>query len=613
MAKARKTAIGGALTPYGGGARVTVIGAPVAMGAEAFTSGSHSHPDMRRWVPLSGSPDADLLPELGTIRSRSRDLARNHGVAEGAVQTLTDNIVGCGLRLKSRPSWKGLGWTAEQAEVWSNEVETQWLAWAESRWCDAARSLNFHGLTTLAFRSGFLNGEALALPLWLDRPGAPAATCLQLIEPDRLNNPNHQSDSEGLRGGIEIDEYGGAIAYWILKNHPGDRYWMMGGFSADAERIPATTPWGRARVLHIHDKERAGQTRGKPGLASVLRQFKVLGDYTNAELKAAVVNSMVAMVTESSIGQEGLIELLSGNPEALKTYQDGLSQRGRAGVDFNAGMIVPLSLGEKLNSFTPGRPSTAFEPFVMSLFRHVAAGLNIPYELLLKDFSQSNYSSARAALMEGWRFFKGRRKWLATYWAQPVFELWLEEMVMMGRIAAPDFYAKRAFYCRTKWIGDGRGWIDPMKEAQAAEKRMEISLTTLEDEVAEQGGDWEEVLEQRAREQARAKALGIRLPWMEGKPVTNPAVVAGEDRPEPERGEEPEEDTGSTDPENASSGERRTGSGRRTRASGTGSAQQLALFADLQRGLEKGLAGIAESVDRGLAEIRQASVNVVAE
>lgn len=559
------------LSPYGSGVRVTVM-APPAQGAEAYTAGSSNHPDMRRWTPLGGSADSDLLPELGTIRSRARDLSRNHGVADGAQQTLVDNIVGCGLRLKSRPLWKALGWTQDRAEEWSNGVEALWSVWSESSWCDAARALNFHGLTTQAYRAGFVNGEALALPLWLPKrlaAGAPAATCLQMVEADRLANPNHQPDSERLRGGIEIDEYGGALAYWIRKTHPGDRYWLSTGFSSDAERIPATTPWGRLRVIHVHDKERTGQSRGKPGLASVLRQFKVLGDYTNAELKAAVVNSMVAMVTESAVGQEGLVELLAGNPDALKSYQDGLVNRGRSSVDFNAGMIVPLALGEKLNSFTPGRPSTAFEPFVLSLFRHVAAGLNIPYELLLKDFSKTNYSSARAALLEAWRFFKGRRKWLATYWAQPVFELWFEEMVQQGTIEAPDFYAKRALYCRAKWLGDGRGWIDPLKEAQAAEKRMSLGLTNLEDESAEQGQDWEEQLEQRAREQARARELGITLPWMTGGAGPDPASAEPDaDEPDPE------------DPADATAGEGRGSDAEEDRGGGGDpGARQLALFA----------------------------------
>lgn len=524
--------------------KVTAAGAVPRLNAEAYTAGSLSHPDMRRWWPLAGSADADLLPELGTIRSRSRDLSRNHGVAEGALQTQADNIVGCGLRLKSRPVAKALGWTQEQAETWSNDVEMRWQAWWNSPWCDAARSLTGDGLTTQIFRGAWLNGEGLALPIWRPRPGAPAATCLQVIEADRLGNPNHQPNTARLRNGIELDEFGAPLAYWIRKAHPGDRFWLSGGFSSDAQRIPAYTPWGRPRVIHVHDRERAGQSHGKPALSSVLRQFKVLGDFTNAELKAAVVNAMVALVTESSIEQEGLVELLSGNPDALKDYQDGLASRKRASIDFQAGMILPLAMGEKIAGFTPGRPSASFDPFTLAVFRHIAAGLNMPYELLLKDFSKTNYSSARAALLEAWRFFRGRRKWLSTYWMQPVFELWLEEEIGEGRIEAPEFYEKRAFYARCKWIGDGRGWVDPLKEAQAAEKRLSIGITTLEDECAEQGGDWEEVLEQRAREQKRAQQLDITFAWMSGSvkdPPPEPEaeeIIPGNEKPKPGSGAE---------------------------------------------------------------------------
>jgi lambda family phage portal protein len=499
-------------TPFSGGT-------PPRTRGEAFTAGSWSHPDMRRWVPSTGSADADLNPELDLIRRRARDLTRNHGVAEGSVQTLVDNVVGSGLRLKSRPNWRALKWTPDQAEEWSNQVEALWCAWAESLWCDAGGSLTFHGLTVQAFRSSFTNGDAIALPLWLDRAGAPTSTCLQMIEADRLANPNGQPDRRDLRGGVRIDEYGAPLGYWIRKSHPGDVMRIAGEFYSDSLFIPAFTEWGRRRVIHLHDKERVGQSRGKPSLTSVLRQFKVLGDFTNAELKAAVVNSMVAMVTESNISQEGLVELLAGNPDALSKYQDGLAQRNRSAIDYQAGQIIPLMLGEKLNSFTPGRPSESFEPFTLSVLRHIAAGLNIPYELLLKDFSKTNYSSARAALLEAWRYFRGRRRWLTTYWLQPVFELWLEELVMTGQVEAPNFYRLRAYYGRAKWIGDGRGWVDPLKEVQAAECRMRNGITTLEDECAEQGVDWEEQLEQRAREQARAEKLDVSLPWLTGTPT----------------------------------------------------------------------------------------------
>jgi len=129
--------------------------------------------------------------------------------------------------------------------------------------------------------------------------------------------------------------------------------------------------------------------------------------------------------------------------------------------------------------------------------------------LLMKDFSKTNYSSARAALLEAWRFFNGRRAWLSTYWTKPVYELWLEEAVNAGKIEAESFYLNKSAWTRCKWIGPGRGWVDPVKEAQASQIRMDAGLSTLEDECAMQGLDWEEVLEQRARERAKMKELGL--------------------------------------------------------------------------------------------------------
>lgn len=479
-------------------------------GGQAFNASSLGHPDLRNWTPWPGSPDSDLLPELPIMRARSRDLTRNHGIAGGALQTQIDNILGCGLWCSPTPDYILLGKPREWVSEWRGMVKALWRAWSETVWCDAGKSLTLDGLAMQVFSGTWQNGDGVALPLWVKDPLAPAATRVQVIESDRLCNPNYRLDTATLRGGVEIDEYGAPQAYWVRRAHPGDSYFYMQGQDLNWERIPATTSWGRRRVIHAHDKGRAGQNRGIPALASTMHEFKVMKDYRNSELKAAAVNALVGLVVESSMSQEQIVELLSSDADALKTYQDGLSGRKRSAIDFGSGgMVLPIPLGDKVHGFTPARPSTAYEPFVTTAFRYIAAGLNMPYELLLKDFSKTNYSSARAALLEAWRFFNGRRNWLALNFYQPVYDLWFEEMVDAGKIDAPGFYDNRDAWTRARWIGPGRGWVDPLKEAQAAELRMDIMVSTLEDECAEQGKDWEEVLEQRAEEQARLKKLGL--------------------------------------------------------------------------------------------------------
>jgi lambda family phage portal protein len=460
--------------------------------------------ELASWLPLMGSADSDLLSELPTLVSRSRDLTRNHGVAAGAIQTLVDNVIGTGLRLSVTPDYRVLGKSKEWADDWARSVESEWRAWAESTECDAARALNFSGLTALVFRSSLVNGEALALPLWLERGGR-YATAVQLVESDKLSNPSGAQDSKTLRSGIEIDTYGAALAYHIRKTHPGDAYIGYGRDQDEWERIPARTDFGRLRMLHIHDKERTGQHRGKPILTSIMPMFKMLDHYERSELQAAVVNAMIAAFIETPLDGEAIGEMFGGS------VNDYLAARNEWDIRLQGGSIIPVFPGDKVSPFTPSRPNSGYGQFVENVLRHIGAGLNIPFELLMKDFSKTNYSSARAALLEAWRYFNARRQWMATSWAKPVYELWLEEAINRGFIEAPDFYERRSAWTRCKWIGPGRGWVDPVKEAKAAQLRMQIGLSTLEDECASQGLDWEEVLEQLAREKAKILELGLTI------------------------------------------------------------------------------------------------------
>lgn len=478
----------------------------------AHDGASRVSSQLASWQPFGGSADTDTLLDLPALTSRSRDLTRNNGIAAGAIQTITDNVVGTGLRLQANPDWLLLGQTKEWAQAWARKVEGLWRTWAESTECDAGRQLTFAGLTTLVFRSGLLNGEGLALPIWQPEVGGAFATRLFVIEPDRLCNPQYAFDTRYRRGGIDIDDYGRPLNFWIRTTHPGD---IIAGYATPGQWdcIPATTAWGRKRVIFMAEKERPGQTRSKPIFSAVMQQFKMLDRYAGAELDAAVVNAMIAAFIETPMEMEGLMEMFGGadGGPAVKAWMDAKAMpQNRAKL--KSGAIVPLYPGEKLASFNPSRPAAGFATFTEAVLRHIATGINLPYELLLKDFSKTNYSSARAALLEAWRYFRSKRQWLSDNWARPVYDLWLEEAVNAGLIEAPGFYQNRSAYTRSRWIGAGRGWVDPVKEAQAAMIRMDSGLSTLEAECAEQGLDWEEVLHQQAREMALRQELGLPMP-----------------------------------------------------------------------------------------------------
>lgn len=489
------------------------------------------------WNPLPGSADADTLADLGTMTARSRDLARNNGVMAGGMQTLRDNIVGATLRLSATPDYRLLGWDRERAREWGNRTEALFRTWAETTECDAARTLNLLGLSLQALGGAMTNGDAAALPLWLPRNGAQWSTRLMLLESDRLATPLALSHRSDIRGGVEFDRYGAPVAYYILKQHPGDT--LLNGFTGAAqewERIPAFTDWGRKRFLHLHDKERTGQSRGKPIVASVMKDFHMLGKYASNELQASLANSLVAAFLQSDMDPQDVAAVFG--TDASGVWKDFMGRKPMV-RQMEGAAILPLPPGATLQSFTPGRPNAAFEAFMLASMRNIAAGLNMPYELLLKDFSRTNYSSARASLLEAWRYFNGRRRWLTDYWLRPIYELWLEEAVNTGVVDAPDFYRNRHAYTRCRFIFGGRGWVDPVKDATASKIRRESQVSTLEQECAEQGLDYEEVLDQLAVEQQMMRARGLQ-------PAAVQAAALAPARPSPARDEQ-DDDTDQDD------------------------------------------------------------------
>ena len=477
---------------------------------------------MANWNPFPGSADSDTLGDLGTMVARSRDLTRNNGVMAGGIQTLRDNIVGATLRLSATPDYRLLGWDREQSREWGNSTEALFRTWAETTECDASRTLNLLGLSLQALGGSMMNGDVAALPLWLPRGGSPWATRLMMIEGDRLATPLALSHRTDIRGGIEFDRYGAPAAYYVLDQHPGD--FLSNGFSVQSqsyERIPAYTAWGRKRFIHLHDKERTGQSRGKPIVASVMKDFHMLGKYASNELQASLSNSLIAAFLQSDLDPQAAAEMFGTDAGGM--WKDFIGRKPMV-RQMEGAAILPLPPGATIQPFVPGRPNAAFEAFMLASMRNIAAGLNIPYELLLKDFSRTNYSSARASLLEAWRYFNGRRRWLTDYWLRPIYELWLEEAINTGKIEAPAFYENRHAFTRCRFIFGGRGWVDPVKDATASKIRRESQVSTLEQECAEQGLDYEEVLDQLAVEQNMMIARGLNP--NAGNPASKPPVAA---------------------------------------------------------------------------------------
>lgn len=229
--------------------------------------------------------------------------------------------------------------------------------------------------------------------------------------------------------------------------------------------------------------------------------------------EAAVLNAVMAAFVESPFDHDQFASALGGGEELSAYQQQRLDYYQAAPINVGGAKIAFTFPGEKVTLTKPSHPNSVFEAFERASLRNIASAMGMTYEQLSMDWGQVNYSSARAALLEVWRGFTARKEHFDQAFMAPIYAAWLEEAIDRGIITlpngAPDFAEAKAAYCSAKWIGPGRGWVDPHKEATAASERLAANLSTLERECAEQGEDYLETIQQRARERKEMMALGL--------------------------------------------------------------------------------------------------------
>lgn len=433
---------------------------------------------MKGWNVSNGDTDANDTKSAPQLRIYSRDLYRNNGLATGAIDTISINVVGSGLKLQSQIDNELLNMTQDEANAWQKKTEREFHLWASRKEADAARKLNFYEMQGVAFLSMLMSGDSFVLLPYIKRQTTPYKLSLQLIEADRINNKDSQADTTELAGGIKTNKYGEPIEYHISLGHPASITYDVNKYKWTV--VPAFgKKSGRKNVIHLFEIKRPNQRRGIPILAPVIQSLKQVGRYTDAELMASVISGMFTVFIKSESG-----ELDDGLPQDQKISDI------ENDYELGNGAIVGLGEGESIETANPSRVNAAFDPFVTAILRQVGAGLQVPYELLIKHFTAS-YSASRAALLEAWKSFKIRRTFVATNFCQPIYEEFLIEAINLGRIKADGFFQDpmiRQAYCGATWNGAAQGQLNPVNETTASINKIHAGLSTREREAVEMNG-----------------------------------------------------------------------------------------------------------------------------
>lgn len=461
--------------------------------------------------PKNNAADAELAGPFGAnqMRAWARMLVRDNAWAWGVVDTFVNSVIGKGIEIQSAfESEEG-----KDVETINERRDAIWKQWSEV--CEINGQYSFFEIQQMAMREIVEAGEVLIRMVPVDRRFRgifrPVPLALELIEADRLaeekdtyNLPLH--DKHRINRGIELDELGRPVAYWIYPNHPNDPYTLRG----EPRRIEAD------EVIHLFNRQRIGQTRGISMFAPCVSWIRDLGTYVENELQASAVASCftVAIKTDGSVS--GL------NPPSTASGQTTDTDGNRYEY-LQPGMVMHLNPNESIESANPGRPNSASEPWINLMLRGIAVGTGLSYETVARDYSKTNYSSNRASQLEDRRRFRRWQQYLIEKLNQRVWDKFCMSAAMVDLSGFPQASElldnpRKAAPC--EHMPPSWEWVDPQSEQQSSEAGIKAFQTTYLDELGSRGKNWRHVFYQRAKEEQLLKQLGLASPTeIAGMPV----------------------------------------------------------------------------------------------
>lgn len=511
------------------------------LGGGAFEGADRLGRELASWPVRVNSADQLLGKEKLVLDGRALDLMRNNGPTIGASNTQKNSIVGAQYRLNANPAFRtlkrsGLNVDEMWADEFQEEVEELFTLYAESdmKWLDVERKKTLTEMVRLSIGCFFSGGEVVGTMNWMKGRARPFRTAMQLIDANRVCNPNDTEDTKYLRRGVKFDSDGAAVGLYIRRALPNDASRLGENYVWDY--WPMRKPWGRLQTLHLLEVTRPEQSRGVADLVAALKETRMGKKFHEVSLANAIVQASYAAAIESELPPDMAFEMLgagSGNSprvDASMTMLQAMAEYARGGknVEIDGTKIPHLFPGSKLKMMPAGTVGGIGEKLEESLNRYISTTLGISYEEYTHDYSQTNYSSLRAATNKTIQGVQAKKRAIADGTANAAYQCWLEEAISENRLETvkalnaqnPNWFYEglnKEAVCRASWIGATRGQVDEWKETQAALARIAGGLSTYEIESARLGSDFREVYAQQAREKRMRAKLGLEFDMSGGK------------------------------------------------------------------------------------------------
>lgn len=485
-------------------------------------------PGQFAYQPRLSSSDLSIYRVKDTLAAEARDASRSNPYGRSALRSTADAIIGSKLTLQVEPDHEELGVSDEEAAAWSDLVERRWEADAESTYypLDAQRKQTFTMLMRTAYSGFYTSGEALATVEW-KKSFTGTRTCMLLLDPERLSDPRGMWDMlHGRRMGVERDKEGAPTAFHIRDSHPLDA--MLFGPPQNQfkwNRVERFTPWGRQKVLHYFEQDRPDMTRGVSSFSTALLAMRLLNDYVMTELESAAVRATYAAVIQSDTDYDKAMQVIGADQASaigdnpildftLRLMAEHANYYRGQELRFGKSQIAHLLPNEELKMIQGTQSASALQDFNKVNLYTIASALGVDYATLTKDYSDTNYSGARAALFDVWRSYEVRRTAFMAAFPVPFYRAWLEEQVALRgtipMLGSKSFYDAREAICRCTFETWGKPRLDPLKENQADMVLYDRGALSLREIAAADGRDWRRSMLNRKREKDYMDKLGLK-------------------------------------------------------------------------------------------------------
>jgi lambda family phage portal protein len=430
----------------------------------------------RHWANADGlsANQANSAEVRRVLRNRARYETANNSYAKGIVLTLANDVVGTGPRLQL---------LTEDGEA-NTRIEREFTAWAKAVGLpEKLRTLRMARAT---------DGEAFAVLTSNPRLPTPVQLDLRLIEADRVGTPDLNAAAANAVDGIVFDAAGNPVEYHVLKDHPGEGYRAV----REYDRLPAEA------VLHWFRCDRPGQARGVPDLLPALPLFAQLRRFTLAVIAAAETAADFAGILYTDAPA-------SGEADAAEPFEP---------IELEKRALVTMPGGWKMSQLQAEQPSTGYAEFKHEILNEIARCLNMPFNVAAGNSSGYNYASGRLDHQTYFKAIRVEQVHLEAVVLDRVLAAWFDEAALIPGLLPDDLGP--FVHWPHQWFWDGHEHVDPAKEATAQATRLANLTTTLADEYARRGLDWEAQLRQRAKELALVAALGLTP--AQAQPSANP-------------------------------------------------------------------------------------------